>query len=334
MKRLAARVALMLAIPLAAAGGAARGEEPAPAPAGVKLVFGFPLDAPLRFVLTRASKDAPSPGTPAGPGAPPAIEKTVTAEVSLELAAQRKDGTFEALLGFGRIGWVSDLLGPGGSELRSDRALPKEAPVRAAALRDLILGSTTTAILIDPTGLCRGVTEDSLEHKARTTALGLDKAEAATLPALLAGPRLLREYGRVVATLPVPAEPVSVGGTFGIATPVGEGEGRTGFYASQTLTVTAVEADAIVVEGKGRVAWADDERARKAGEPLPEVKVLRSEVSSRFRIARADGLPLAGSWEFEWAWQRKEPGEETFHRREGREKSTLQRVAAWPSGAK
>ena len=27
-------------------------------------------------------------------------------------------------------------------------------------------------------------------------------------------------------------------------------------------------------------------------------------------------------------------GAETFHRREGREKATLQRVAAWPSGAK
>jgi len=333
VSRRTARTALVTLL-LAGTTVSARGEEPAPAPAGVKLVFGFPVDAPLRFVITRASKDAPAPGTPAGPGAPAAIEKTVTAEVSVELAAKRKDGTFEALLGFGRVRWVSDLSGANASELRSDRALPKDAPLRAAALRDLVLGSTTTAILIDPTGLCRGVTEDSLEHKARTNALGLDKSEAATLPALLAGPRLLREYGRVVATLPVPADPVVVGGTFGIATPVGEGEGRSGLYASQTLTVTAIEADAIVVEGKGRVAWADDERARKAGEPLPTVKVLRSEVSSRFRIARADGLPLAGSWEFDWAWERRDPGQEAFHRREGREKATLQRVAAWPSGAK
>ena len=323
---------VLLAIPLLLGSGAARGEEPAPA--GVKLVFGFPVDAPLRFVLTRESKDAPAAGTPAGPGAPPAIEKTVTAEISLELAAKRKDGTFEALLGFGRIRFASAPLLAPGTELRSDLPLPKESPVRAAALRDLVLGGTTTAILIDPAGMCRGVTEDSLEHKSRTNTLGLDKAEAATLPALLAGPRLLREHGRVVGLLPVPKEPLAVGGTFGIATPAGEGEGRSGFYASQTMTVTAIDAEAVVVEGKGRIAWAVDERARKAGEPLPEVRVLRSTVASRFRLSRADALPIAGSWEFEWVWQGKAAGADAFHRREGREKVVLQRVAAWPSGAK
>ena len=100
------------------------------------------------------------------------------------------------------------------------------------------------------------------------------------------------------------------------------------------MTVLAVEADAVVVEGKGRVLWAVDEKARKAGEELPTVRVFRSTVASKFRLSRADALPIAGSWEFTWAWEERAAGAETFHRREGREKATLQRVAAWPSGAK
>ena len=207
------------------------------------------------------------------------IEKTVTAEVSLELAGVRKDGTFEALLGYGRVLWKSPTALPDGSELRSDRKLPAEKAVRAAAMADLVPGHTSTAILVEPSGVCRGATEDSLEYKARTTALGLDRAEAATLPIHLAAPRMLREYGRVVAALPVPKEPLAVGGTFGIATPVGEGTGRSGFYASQMMTVLAVEADAVVVEGKGRVLWAVDEKA-----------TYRQETGRLIRWARANKL--------------------------------------------
>jgi len=314
---------------LAPAAPAARGEEP-PAPDRVALSFGFPAEGPVRFVRTLRSRVGAAPGS-AGP-AP--VETSVVAEFSLELAGKRKDGSLEVLLGYGRIRFASESLPPGAAELRSDRALPKEGPLRAAALPDLVLGGTSTALLLDPSGRCVGATEDSLEHGARTKALGLDRAEAASLPVHLSGPRLLREYGRAMGALPVPAEPVAIGGTFGIATPVGPGAGRSGFYASQTLTVTGVDADAVSVEGKGRVAWADDERARKAGEPLPSVKVLRSSVSSKFRISRKDGMPLAGAWEVEWAWQEKPVGEESFHRREGSEKAALERVAAWPSGGK
>jgi hypothetical protein len=323
---------LLAALLLLPGVGPARGEEPAPG--GATLAFGLPLDGPLRFVRTLEAKSGPAAGTPAGPGAPPAIEKTVVTEISLERAARRKDGTHEVLLGFGAIRFASPALLPDGSEARSDRALPKEPRARAAALPDLVLGGTTTEILLDPAGVCRGATEDSLEHAARTRTLGLDAAEAKSLAIHLSGRRLLREYGRAMAALPVPGEPLAVGGSFGVATPVGDGGGRSGFYASQTLTVTAIDADAVSVEGKGRVFWADDERARKAGEPLPVVRVLRSTVASRFRIARADGLPLEGSWEFDWASEEKAPGEESFHRRVGREKATLKRVAAWPSAAK
>jgi hypothetical protein len=332
MARPAARLPLVAALALAAAGGPVRAEEPETARA--TLAFGFPADGTVRFVRTLESRTGPAPGAAASPTAPAALEKSVTAEVSLENAGRRKDGTFEVLLAFGRVRFASAALLPDGKELLSDRALPKEKAVRAAALPDLVLGGTTTALLVDALGVCRGATEDSLEHKARARALGLDAAEAAALPAHLSGPRLLREYSRAVAALPVPKEPLEVGGTFGIATPVGDGRGRSGFYASQTLKVAAIEADAVVVEGEGRVAWAVDERARKADEPLAEVRVLRSTVASKFRLAHADALPLEGTWEFTWLWEERAPGEESFHRREGREKSTLRRVDAWPSGAK
>jgi len=320
---------LALAVVLASFAPQASAEE---TPGTLKLTLLPAPGKPVRFVHTMVARQ-----TTQIQGGKIEVAADTTIEMSVEVRERSPDGTWKAVIRFGRIHGRVAMPILGTHQLDSQAPLPDDPNGKSISASICALGGNVFDVVLDPGGRVRSVGDVAKAVDATTARMKGDEAIRQVVAQAITETKVRATVDYALVATSLPSEPIRQGSAWSDSDAVPGLASGIEMTASYRHEVKEIAEGAVRLVGKGdldyRTVTASGANARTAA-LIQNAEKRSATVAADCRLSAKDGLPLAATSEIHLDLGLRDPkGERSIGEMKQDVTFRLERVEKWPSEA-